>query len=80
VFDDPQSFRLDRDASANLLYGAGIHVCPGAGLARMELHAAVQALLEGTTQIGTMAQSPPTHAVYPASGYATVPLHIACTV
>ncbi|MGP1609794.1 MAG: cytochrome P450, partial [Burkholderiales bacterium] len=30
VFPDPQSCRLDRDASANLLYGAGVHVCPGA--------------------------------------------------
>jgi len=76
VFSDPQTFRLGRDASANLLYGAGIHVCPGAALARMELRVAVQALLDGTTGIEPIAQRPPTSAVYPASGFATLPLHI----
>lgn len=76
VFTDPQSCRLDRDASANLLYGAGIHVCPGAPLARMELRVAVQALLDGTTRIDPMTQCPPSHAVFPASGYATVPVKI----
>ena len=76
VFKDPQSFQWDRDASANLLYGAGIHVCPGARLARMELRVAVQALLDGTTQIDTMAQRPPSSAVFPASGYTAVPLRM----
>ncbi len=76
VFTDPQSFRLDRDASANLLYGAGIHVCPGAPLARMELRVAVQALLDCTTGIDPIAQCPPTSAVYPASGFATLPLRV----
>ena len=76
AFSDPQSFRLDRDASTNLLYGAGIHVCPGAPLARMELRVAVQALLDGTTGIDLIAQRPPTSAVYPASGFATLPMHI----
>jgi cytochrome P450 len=37
VFGDPDEFRVDRDPDANLLYGAGIHVCPGAPLARLEL-------------------------------------------
>ena len=76
VFTDPQSLQLDRDASANLLYGAGIHVCPGAPLARMELRVAVQALLDGTISIDPMAQRPPSHAAFPASGYATVPVKI----
>ena len=77
VFADPHSFRLDRDASANLLYGAGIHLCPGAPLARMELRVAAQALLDGTIRIEPIAQRPPSTAVYPASGFATLPLHIA---
>lgn len=76
AFTVPQLFRSNRDASSNLLYGAGIHVCPGAPLARMELRVAVQALLEGTTGIDLVAQHPPTHAVFPASGFATLPLHI----
>ncbi len=76
AFPDSQSCRLDRDASANLLYGAGIHVCPGALLARMELQVAMQALLGGTVGIDLIAHRPPTSAVYPASGFATLPLHI----
>jgi len=28
VFEAPEEFRLGRDQSRNLLYGAGIHVCP----------------------------------------------------
>lgn len=76
AFTDPQSFQLERDASANLLWGAGIHVCPGAPLARMELRVAVHALLGGTTGINPIAQRAPTSAVYPASGFATLPLHI----
>jgi cytochrome P450 len=34
-FGDTDEFRLDRDPAKNLLYGAGIHVCPGAPLARL---------------------------------------------
>src|SRR5699024_2428044 len=37
VFEDAHSFRLDRDPDLSLLYGAVIHVCPGAPLARLEL-------------------------------------------
>ena len=32
TFDNPDEFRLDRNPADNLLYGAGIHVCPGAPL------------------------------------------------
>ncbi|MGZ5374497.1 MAG: cytochrome P450 [Aeromicrobium sp.] len=30
VFGDPDEFRLDREPSGNLLFGAGLHGCPGA--------------------------------------------------
>jgi cytochrome P450 len=74
VFADAQAFRMDRDAGANLLYGAGIHVCPGATLSRMELRVALQALLDGTIAIAPMKKRPPIHAVFPASGFAVVPM------
>jgi len=77
AFSDANAFRLDRDARANLLYGAGIHVCPGAPLARMELRVAAQALLDGSTAINPIAQRAPTHAVFPASGFASLPLQLA---
>ena len=37
VYDDAESFRLDRpNASTHLTFGAGAHLCLGAGLARLE--------------------------------------------
>ncbi len=41
--DDPHEFRLDRAEQAHLAFGSGPHICPGAGLARMELRAALRA-------------------------------------
>ena len=76
VFDDPHSFRLDRDQSKNLLYGAGVHICPGAPLARLEMRLFMEYLLAHTDEITAVAKHPATHAVFPASGFATLPLRI----
>ena len=43
VFDDPHVFRLDRaNGNQHLSFGHGIHLCLGAGLARMEAQVAVR--------------------------------------
>jgi hypothetical protein len=76
AFEDPEALRLDRDPAANLLYGAGIHVCPGAPLARMEMRVAMEELLARTTRIDPIPDRPPTSAVYPACGFASLPLRI----
>ena len=76
VFSEPDAFRLDRDPAANLLYGAGIHVCPGAPLARMELILVMEELLGQTRLISLPAGRPPTLAVYPASGFDSLPLQV----
>jgi cytochrome P450 len=76
VFGDPDEFRLDRDPSLNLLYGAGIHACPGAPLARLELRVVLEELLGRTRRIAPVEGKPPTRAVYPGSGFTTLPLHI----
>ena len=76
VFEDPQAFRLDRDPAANLLYGKGIHVCPGAPLARIEMRVVMEELLGRTTRFSLMPGKPPTVAVYPASGFAVLPMRI----
>lgn len=76
VFEQPDRFRLDRDQSKNLLWGAGIHVCPGAPLAQLEMRLLLEELLSHTAGIGPVAQKPPTLAVYPASGFTTLPLNI----
>ena len=76
VFEDPEAYRQDRDPNANLLYGAGIHVCPGAPLASMEMRVVMEALLALTTRIDPSPNRQPTSAVYPGSGFATLPLRI----
>ncbi len=37
VFDDPESFRIDRDPNPHVAFGFGPHFCMGANLARMEI-------------------------------------------
>jgi len=76
VFGDADEFRLDRDPASNLLYGAGIHVCPGAPLARMELRIVMEELLGRTRAIAPIQGNAPVTASYPASGYSSLPLWI----
>jgi cytochrome P450 len=76
VFDHPDTFRLDRASASNLLYGAGIHVCPGAPLARLELRIVLEELLAATLQIEPREGASPALAAPPASGYTTLPVHI----
>ncbi|HJV62884.1 MAG TPA: cytochrome P450 [Albitalea sp.] len=76
AFEDAQAFRLDRDPARNLLYGAGIHVCPGAPLARMELRVVMEELLARTRHIEPLAEHRPDRAVYPSSGFSTLMLRL----
>ena len=76
IFGDPDEFRLDRDPSQNLLYGAGIDVCPGAPLARLELRIIMEELLARTRQIALVPGKPPVRAIYPASGFSSLPLWV----
>lgn len=69
VFGDPNEFRLGRPGPDNLVYGAGIHVCPGAPLARLELRVLVEELLAATSRIEPWAAELPTRAAYPAGGF-----------
>ena len=76
VFEDPEVFRLDRDPAANLLYGLGIHVCPGAPLARLELQVVMEELLRHSTAIELAPDRSPINARYPESGFSALPLRI----
>lgn len=46
VFDDPFTFRIDRDPNPHLGFGIGEHVCLGAHLARLELQIVMARLAE----------------------------------
>lgn len=76
VFAEPERFSLDRDPSLNLLYGAGVHVCPGAPLARMELVIIMRSLLQHSRELRLIAERPALLATYPSSGYASLPLRL----
>ncbi|WP_217705457.1 cytochrome P450 [Peristeroidobacter soli] len=69
AFDAPDEFQLDRNPDENLLYGLGIHVCPGAPLARLELRVIMEELLAYTEWFSPQTHQPPVRAMYPASGY-----------
>lgn len=43
---DPHAFNITRDRVKNYAFGAGMHSCPGAQLARMEMAAALTALAD----------------------------------
>lgn len=76
VFARPDECRLDRDPADNLLYGAGIHVCPGAPLARLELRVVMEELLAATRAIAPDPAATPVRAQRPAAGLERLPLRL----
>jgi cytochrome P450 len=46
VFEAPDELRLDRKPNRHLTFGAGPHLCAGAGVARMELAVTLETLVE----------------------------------
>ncbi len=78
VFPEAEEYRPGRDQSRNLLYGAGIHVCPGAGLARLQLRIVLDELLAGLAPFALPSGVEPVRAVYPASGFSSLFLAPAC--
>ncbi|MCV3738244.1 cytochrome P450 [Rhizobium sp. TRM96647] len=62
-FDDPLAFRPDRDEGANLSFGAGIHFCIGAPLARLELNIVLPLLFQRLPGL-RLAQTPTVKDVY----------------
>ncbi len=51
VFDSPDEFQPGREPNPHLAFGAGIHFCIGAPLARLELETSVTALLARFAQL-----------------------------
>jgi cytochrome P450 len=76
TFDDPDVVRLDRDPADNLLFGAGIHYCLGAPLARLELRVAMEELLARTTTIELGAADLPRRHIYPSNGFGELPVRL----
>lgn len=71
AFPKADEYQEGRDHSPSLLYGAGIHVCPGAPLARLELRVALEVMLQGSHKL-VLADPPPVPAELPATGWTSL--------
>jgi len=69
TFDAPDEVRFDRDPTQSMLFGAGIHNCLGAPLARLVMRVALKELLARTVTISLSSTEPPSRAVYPSNGF-----------
>lgn len=74
VFGDPDAFCPHKNRDRNLLYGAGIHVCPGAPLARMELRVLMEEFLSAVDILEPAPDAKPERAVFPTGGFSYLPM------
>lgn len=58
VFDDPTAFRMDRGQNRHLTFGFGIHTCPGAALARLEMAVTLEELLRRMPDLELIGERP----------------------
>lgn len=76
VFGDPDAYLPEEHAPHNLVYGTGIHACPGRPLATLELVVAIQTLLGATDCIEMAADTEPVRESYPLGGWRRVPVRL----
>ncbi|MGI5216530.1 cytochrome P450 [Nocardia sp. CA-290969] len=75
VFPDPARFDITRENAKNhLAFSSGIHVCLGAGLARMEAGHALRALFETFPDL-RLAGAPTRRPLFTLHGYSHLPAH-----
>jgi cytochrome P450 len=73
AFAEADAIKLDRDNTASLVWGQGIHLCIGAPLARLEMRVALEELLARTTRFA-LTPDTPVRKVYPGNGLAALHL------
>lgn len=76
AFADPTAYRPAEHAANNLVYGTGIHVCPGRPLATLELCVAVEALLSHTLHLELAPEEGLVRETYPVGGWRRVPVRL----
>lgn len=74
VFMDPDAFNPEENAPNNLVYGRGPHVCPGRGLATLELRILLEELLPVFSSIELPVTPRGVRAEFPLGGWATCPV------
>ena len=75
VVTDPQRFDITRDRVRNFSFGSGMHACPGAQLARMEMSVALRTLVEHLPHI-SLASEPEWEPGQEGRGLASLRLHV----
>lgn len=76
VFEDPDTFRLDRhNIKDSLAFGRGPHACVGSALARLELRVALEEILAATPGFSLVGE--PVQTRFPEIGALSVPLSFA---
>jgi cytochrome P450 len=73
AFEDPDEFRVDRHPNHHIGFGAGLHHCLGAPMARMELQISLRTLLRRCPRL-ELAAEPVRRPTFVLRGYASVPL------
>lgn len=76
VFGDPDEYRPAENAAANIVYGRGIHVCPGRPLATLDLVVATRTLLRAASRIDLAPDAEPERETYPVGGWRRVPIRL----
>ncbi len=61
VFAEPTTFRLDRGVNKHLSFGFGIHTCPGAAIARMEMKVVLDELFRRLPDLRVATDAPTYH-------------------
>ncbi|MES0096916.1 cytochrome P450 [Mesorhizobium sp. M0019] len=74
AFAEPLAFRLDRADQKNVSFGAGIHFCIGAPLARLELQVSLKTLFDRLPQLH-LAEQPRFRDTYHFHGLETLAVH-----
>jgi cytochrome P450 len=74
VFGQAGTFNPEQNKAKNLLYGRGIHICPGAPLARMELRIFTEELLTHFKEFEVTDE--PKRANYPSGGFSDLSMKL----
>ena len=75
VYDDPDTFEIDRPASLALGFGYGIHTCLGAALARMESRVAIEELALRWPSLAVDEDACTRVQMSNVAGFSSVPVH-----
>jgi cytochrome P450 len=75
VFDDPDRLDLSRDPNPHITFGAGIHFCLGAPLARLEMQIAFETILRRMPRLELLAE-PEWKATYIIRGLKSLPVRV----